>query len=761
MKKQRKKKKPQKSLLRFITLTAFTILTVFVLFFVLINAGWFGILPSESELKKIKHETATLVYSSDEVLLGKYFDENRTKIQWEDIPEHLVNALVATEDARFFSHEGIDGRSYLRVFFKTILMGDKSSGGGSTITQQLAKNLFGRNDYAVFSLPINKAKEIVVARRLEDVYSKNEILLFYLNTVPFGENVYGVEAAATRYFNKTTSQLTVPEAATLVGLLKANTYYNPRLHPGHALKRRNLVLNLMKRHGYISEKERKKYHSTPLQLDYSNYSLEGPANYFLYQVKQKARNILRKQQQKNGVEYDLEKDGLTIHTTLNAELQKLVKESAHEHLEKMQPQLDRQMEGKKNRYISSVKNDKKKKRVIYTWEGVKVREMTVSDSLWHYKKMLNAAAMIADPRDGRVKVWVGGNHFRYLPFDLIHAKRPAASVFKPILYSAALNEGYDACTYLSNEKKSYSEFDDWEPENYDRKSGGEVAMWYALAHSMNLPTIDLYSKMGHEPLDYTYQSLGFEGKLPRKPSVALGVKDVSLAELVRAYAAFANLGKLPHLRVIERILDQNGKVLYNAPQKKNEQAITTEQSEKITAMLSRAARKGTGAALYSRYGVRADLAAKTGTSQQYRDARFMCYNRDMVFGVWVGANDPQIHFNSGHFGSGAALALPVAGKTIKKMQRDSRLQRAYLRPMDLAVDTTIMMACNPKRTGGPVEGFINGIRDKIKNLFNGKDTTAQEDNTSPDGENRNKEGKIKKFFKKIFGSKEKKDEDEN
>lgn len=497
----------------------------------------------------------------------------------------------------------------------------------------------------------------------------------------------------------------------------------------------------------------------PLQLDYSNYSLEGPANYFLYQVKQKAKNILRKQQQNNGVEYDLEKDGLTIYTTLNAELQKLVKEAAHEHLEKMQPKLDRQLRGKKDSYISLVKNDTKKKREIYTREGVKVRKMTVSDSLWHYKKMLNASAMIADPRDGKVKVWVGGNHFRYLPFDLVRAKRPAASVFKPILYSAALNEGYDACTYLSNEKKSYSEFDDWEPENYDRKSEGEVAMWYALAHSMNLPTVDLYFKMGHEPLEYAYQSLGFEGVLPHEPSVALGVKDVSLVELVRAYAAFANLGRLPQLRIIERILDQNGKVLYKAPQRQNEQAIAPEQSEKITAMLSRAARKGTGAALYNKFGVQADLAAKTGTSQQYKDARFMCYNRDMVFGVWVGANDSRIHFDSGHFGSGAALALPVAGKTIRKMQGDSRLQRAYLRSMDLAVDTAAMMACEPKKPKGPVEGFINGLRNKVKNLFNGNDTTDQEDTAAVDGENKKKEGKIKKFFKKIFGSKKKKDKD--
>ncbi len=756
-KRRKKKKKTQKRLTGFILGAAFLIVAFFILFVAVVKAGWFGKLPTKDELQSIQNQTATLVYSSDEVLLGKYFSQNRTKIDWNDIPQHLVNALVATEDARFFTHEGIDSKSYMRVLIKTIILGDESSGGGSTITQQLVKNLYGRTNYAIMTLPVNKVKEAIIAQRMEEAYSKREILLLYFNTVPFGENVYGIEAAANRYFNKNTSELTIPEAATLVGMLKANTYYNPRLHPEHAKKRRNLVLNLMNKQGYLSNKEKERFQAEPMDLNYANYSLKGPANYFLYQVKQRALDIIKTYNRENQTGYDLETDGLTIRTTLNARIQDLVKASIKKHLSTMQRHLDRQLTGQKEQYVAEVKKDKVEKREIFSWDGVKVREMTKSDSLWHYKKMLNASALMADPNTGNVKVWIGGNHYRYLPYDLVRARRAAASAFKPVLYAAALGEGFGPCTYLSNEEKIYKKFDGWKPANYDRSSGGEVAMWYALAHSMNIPTVDLYFKTGHEALDYTYRKLGFDTPLPEKPSMALGAKEVSLAELVRAYSAFSNNGFLPELKIIEKILDQNGKVLYRA-KKENAKALSGKQTEKITAILSRAAREGTGASLYNTYGVDAGLVAKTGTSQDYKDARFMCYNRNMVLGIWVGARDPEIHFNSGTYGSGAALALPIAGRTINKMERNGSLASRYLGPLNLSVDTASLMNCKPRREiKDSKDGFIKEAIDGIKNLFKGKDKKDKPgEAVQPDSSEKEKKksgSKVKRFFKKIFGKK--------
>ena len=755
MGKRKKKTSVSRRLIKHLLLAGFSFALLFILFIVFVKAGWFGCVPAESDLKRIQNETATLVYSSDDVLLGKYFDKNRTRIERSDVPEHLMQALIATEDARFYSHEGIDTRSYFRVFFKTLLLNDESSGGGSTITQQLAKNLFGRSDFALLTLPVNKVKEAVIARRLEEVYNKQEILMLYLNTVPFGENVYGVEAAANRYFNKSAQALTTPESATLVGLLKANTYYNPRLHPENAKERRNLVLSLMQRQDYISEKEKDEYQKVPLQVDYSNYSLKGPANYFLYQVKQQAKTILQKYERRNGVSYDLEKDGLKIHTYLHAGLQEMVKESIRTHLRRMQEKLDLELKGRKTDFIPALENDSPKKREVFTWKGVEVNQMTKRDSLWHYKKMLHAAALIANPESGKVRVWVGGNHHRYLPFDLVRARRPSASAFKPILYTAALEEGYDVCTYLDNKKKVYKRFDDWEPQNYDLESGGEVAMWYALANSMNIPTVDLYFKTGHEALDYIWRKMGFRDALPAEPAVALGAKEVSLAGLVQGYSVFANKGRVPQLKMIKRIENGNGEPIYQASETDAEKAVEPETAEKITAMLSRAAREGTGASLYGRYGVHSDFAAKTGTSEDFKDARFMCYNRDMVLGVWVGARDPEIHFRSGNYGSGAALALPIAGKAIKKMQKDPELRNEYLSPVNLAVDTSQMMSCPPLKEEGPIEGFLKDVTDGIKSIFKKKDSSRK--NEKPDTEKpKEKDGKFKKLINKIFGKEKKK-----
>ncbi len=312
------------------------------IFFASVYYEVFGHLYSEEELKEFKNETASLVLSDNKTIIGKFFAENRTNIEYNELPTHLVNALIATEDARYFEHQGIDSRSLIRVIIKTILLNNKSSGGGSTITQQLAKNMYGRKQYGPLSMPVNKTKEIILAYRLESIYSKEDILTLYLNTIPFGENVMGIESASGRFFNKSATQLKVEEAAVLVGMLKANTYYNPRLYLDHAMLRRNVVLAQMNKYNYLSEAETDSIQALPLILDDANLESEGVANYFLVQVKQEARDILKSLNKKFDTVYDIHKSGLIIETTLNLNLQKYALSAFESHLSVMQKRLRNQ-----------------------------------------------------------------------------------------------------------------------------------------------------------------------------------------------------------------------------------------------------------------------------------------------------------------------------------------------------------------------------------------------------------------------------------
>ncbi|MCK5775300.1 MAG: transglycosylase domain-containing protein, partial [Bacteroidales bacterium] len=413
-----------------------TIILLFALFFLSIYMGIFGALPNKIELADIHKEEASLVFSSDGSLLGKYFAENRTNISRKEIPDHLINALIATEDKRFYQHEGYDIRSYLRVFFKSILMGDRRAGGGSTITQQLIKNIYGRNYHNFLSMPINKVKEAIIASRMEAVYTKEEILVLYLNSVPFGENVYGIEAAATRYFDKHTIDLNIQESAILIGILKANTYYNPRLNPDNAKRRRNQVLALMEKEDFLSEIESDSIKVLPLELSYANYQKESPAAYFMYQVKRRAINILETKEASSGIHYDIEKDGLKIYTSLDIALQDFSQNAVSKQLKKMQGLLDKELKrnGRRQKWEKSLENiysndelSNISKREVFEWDGMKTEEISLADSLWHYHKMLNAAVLITDPKTGKVLTWVGGNHYRYLPYDMVYAKRQIAS----------------------------------------------------------------------------------------------------------------------------------------------------------------------------------------------------------------------------------------------------------------------------------------------------------------------------------------------
>ena len=733
-------------LIRFF-LVVLSLITLAVAVFVgAIYSGVFGPLPSTTELADIRDENATLVYSSDGILIGKIFAKNRTPVSRDALPQYLVDALICTEDVRFYSHNGIDNRSLLRVIIKSILMGNKASGGGSTITQQLAKNLYGRTEFGIMTLPVSKIREAIIAVRLEKVYGKDDILMMYLNSVPFGEDVYGIEAAANRYYNKTVSELDIDESALLIGLLKGNTYYHPRLHPDRALERRNLVLQLMKDQGKLQEDVFRRVVQLPLDLDYSNLSYEGPAQYFLYQVDKQARKILDEIKNKDDKEYNIERDGLTITTTLDSRLQRLASSAVRQQLSSMQKLFnnDPEVKNKKSLLEESFDNTTIEKRELWSWDGIQVEEITKLDSAWHYESMLNASVLIISPKTGHILTWIGGNHFRYLPYDLVLSKRMIASAFKPVLYATAFKKGIDPCDYLDNEEKVYEEYDNWAPKNYDETSGDETSVWYSLVHSLNIPTVDLYFKVGHKNLEDMCHLLGVEEVPPDNPSIALGTMNISLHEATRFYAAFANQGNLHQLSMIEKITDRNGEIIYELQIDPAEQVLETEVAETITAILQKTINEGTGIRMRSQFGIRAELAGKTGTSQDYSDAWFFSYSPELTCGVWVGARNPGIHFSSGSNGSGSALALPIAGNIFKEIDRNRDMRSKFLPPFNTPQIYRDMLECPGTRTKGAWNRFF-------ENLFKRK---KEEEETHADTTNITKENKVRQFFRDLFRKKQ-------
>ncbi|MCB0793251.1 MAG: transglycosylase domain-containing protein [Flavobacteriales bacterium] len=727
------------------------VMVAFAVLVIMVEQGLFGDLPSKEELAHIRQEEASLVLAADGTIIGKFFAKERTNIRMDDVPEHLIAALVSIEDARFFSHQGVDGASYLRVLFRTILGRDRSGGGGSTISQQLVKNLYGRGSHGPLTMPVNKTKEALLAYRLEQVYSKEEVLLLYLNSVPFGENLFGIEAAAQRFFGKPARSLDVQEGAVLIGMLKANTTYNPRLHPEAARSRRNVVLRAMSEQGHLDLAELQRLQALPIELNYRGTDAFDLYGYFNAQVEHEATAILEGLTKSDGDSHDLRTDGLRIHTTLEPDLQRLAARSAAGHLQRVQPALDKELAGRRDRKrweLQLPANERhagavRAMRELYDHGGLRVNSITRLDSLWHYHKLLHGAVLLMDPASGDVKAWVGGGHFRYLPYDLVHAKRGAASTIKPILYAAALEGGMEPCTYLDNRPRNYPEWNDWSPQNYAPDSlGGEVPLWYALTRSLNLPTVDLYFRTGPETLARVFERMGLPTAALEHPAVALGAVDVSLWQLVSAYSVFANTGQRAEPRTIDRITDASGKVIYQAKAPRKHQVLDRGTATTITAMLQRAVDEGTGSPLRTRFGVRSELAGKTGTGQEHSDAWFMVYTKDLVLGIWVGAMDPSVHFRSSA-GSGSQLALPIAGGILKEMERSSSLRRMYLTDRPNRTD----MDCPSWRKYNGLRHFMDGLGKQGPEARKPvKDYTRPDHPTPPK--------KKKGFFDRLFRNKE-------
>lgn len=624
-----------------------------------VQIGVFGRLPGKKELISFRNATASVVLSHEGETIGRFFSENRITIPFDQMPAHLINALVATEDARFYEHSGIDSRSLVRVVFKSILFSDRSSGGGSTITQQLAKNMYGRKDYRVFSVILNKTREVILAKRIEKVFTKDKILELYLNTVSFGENIYGIEAASQRYFSKKAADLKVEEAALLTGMLKANTMYNPRLYPQNAVRRRNVVLGQMEKYSYLEGRAADSLSALPIKLDYNKTDLSGPADYFMVRVRIETDRILNEISSFRGKEWDIERDGLIITTTLRMPLQQAAGEAFAAHMPRMQKRLNEQ----------------------YSTSSGRRALKGIPDSLKKMMTTLHAGLLAMDPATGAIMAWNGGIDFKTQPYDQILARRQLASVFKPFIFAAALEDGVEPCRYLDNDSVTLSGFNDWSPENYNHSYGGKYSLAGALAQSMNIPTFSLFLMIGFDKVDRLWQEMGFSFPLVNMPSLAMGTAEASILEVARAYAAFANGGMLVTPYLIESVKAPDGRILWQyMPPRRSDRVLSERSATLMAAMLEKAIREGTGASVHSAYGVKVPLAGKTGTSQNYADAWFAAFNPAMVIVSRVGASTPSIHFNSGSYGSGSALALPLVALTLKKVEKNKEIMSVINTP---------------------------------------------------------------------------------
>ena len=713
-------------MLRNLTKISIIIILFLFLFILSVYLGLFGHIETRSELLNYKNATASVVLSEEGDIIGKFYSENRTNASYDKIPPDLINALIATEDTRFFDHGAIDYRSLVRVFIKTVLFRRSESGGGSTLTQQLAKNMYGRRKFGPITIPVNKLKEIFLAARLEKVFKKEEILTLYLNTVSFGENIFGIETASLRYFNKKTDQLKVEESAVLVGILKANTRYNPHLNPGNALNRRNVVLNQMEKYNYLSKREADSLTRLPMALNYNDFESSGPADYFLVRVKEEAEKIIKDLYNTTGRGLDIEKDGLTITTTLNLTFQNYAIRSFHDHLSLMQTRLEDQYataagkriisgitEGELNRSGIKGRAADSVSLEVFNWSGREMKKTTVRDSLQTALTLLHAGLLAMDPETGAVKAWVGGIDFKTQPYDQILARRQLASVFKPVLYTAALEDGMGPCQYLDNDSIVLSGFEDYTPENYDHSYGGKYSLAGALAHSMNVPTFSLFLKIGFEKLDSMWRKMGFLFPIENNPSLPLGTAEANMLEIAIAYSCFANGGNRIVPFMIKSINDQNGNSIWENDTGSAKIRIMTERSAILmSAMLQKAIREGTGSSMPGVYKVVLPLAGKTGTSQNYADAWFAAFNPGLTIISRVGASSPLVHFNSGSYGSGSTLALPLVALTLRRVQQNPKLSAGFFVPFpDLPDELSGALDCPDFRE--------KSILDRIRDLLGG------------------------------------------
>ncbi|MCK5168975.1 MAG: transglycosylase domain-containing protein, partial [Bacteroidales bacterium] len=614
-------------------------------------------------------------------------------------------ALVATEDVRYYEHHGIDPRSTLRVLVKTIILFDRSSGGGSTITQQLAKNLYGRKDFGIMTIPVAKIKEMILARRIEKLYSKNEILELYLNTVSFGENTYGIETASIIFFNKQPSELKIEESAMLVGLLKANTSYNPRTNKEAAIKRRNIVLGQMHKYGYLRKEELDSLKQIPISIKYRKFThVEGLAPYFREYLRKRSLKILEAEKKPDGSIYNLYTDGLKVYTTLNGQMQDYLEQSVAGHLSKLQITFDDYWNGEEpwiknpklallqieqsQAYKSLIKKGLSQDEAItamkvprnteiFTWNGIKDTLISPLDSLLHHFKTLQIGSLVMNGHTGDILAWVGGVNYKYFKYDHVTSKRQqVGSTFKPFLYTLAMQEGeFSPCSKFANVQPRIELITGvvWEPANdNDERKGEEITLKYALATSNNWISGHLIKRYSPQSVIKMARKMGVNSPIPPVYSIALGSADLKLTEMVGAMNSFASKGVYVEPKFITRIEDKNGNVIADFIPKR-EEAMSEETAYLMLELMKGVIKYGTGRRLGWKYGFRHPIAGKTGTTNNQSDGWFMGITPQLTTGVWVGNEDRSVHFRTITLGQGSNMALPIWALYMQKVYADTTL----------------------------------------------------------------------------------------
>jgi penicillin-binding protein 1A len=713
-------------------------LGVLLLFFLFASWGLFGSMPSFVDLENPDSNLATEIISSDGVILGKYFEKNRSQLKYADLPKNLVDALVATEDERFYEHSGIDGRGTLRAI---ITLG--TNGGASTLTQQLAKQLFhGEGSKFLPFRIVQKIKEWIIAIRLERQYTKNEILAMYCNVYDFGNYSVGVSSAAQTYFSKAAKDLTIDESAILVGMFKNSGLYNPVKNPQGVKNRRNVVLLQMEKGGIITKNQKLKLQTLPISLHFKLEShREGTATYFREYLRDYMKKWAEKNKKADGSDYNIYKDGLKIYTTIDSRMQLHAEEAVAKHMQNLQEQFFSEAKTNKNapfvnisdaetqriinqsmkasyRWIVMAEMDKseeeikasftkKTKMTVFTWKGERDTIMTPLDSIRYYKHFLQSGLMSMEPQTGNIKAWVGGINYKYFQYDHVgQGARQVGSTFKPFVYATAIEQiGMSPCdTVLDGpfmiRKGRHHVTEDWEPRNSDNRYRGMVTLKQGLANSINTVSAKLIDKTGPEAVVELTHKLGVKSEIPVQPSIALGAVDITVEDMVAAYGTFANQGVYVKPQFISRIEDKSGVIIYE-PIPESHDVLNKDIAFAVIKLLEGVTESGSGARLRTSGGGSGDnrwtgypymftnpIAGKTGTTQNQSDGWFMGMVPNLVTGVWVGCEDRSARFKSLTYGQGATAALPIWGYFMKLCYDDQSLKVSkedFDRPPNLSI----------------------------------------------------------------------------
>lgn len=684
-----------------------------IVFFFCIAKGVFGTMPTFEELENPQTNLATQIISCDGKVLGSYYVENRSNVRYSDLSPYLPQALISIEDERFEQHSGIDTKSLFRVAYG-VLSGNKK-GGGSTITQQLAKNLFPRDEnLSTVKLVIRKFQEWITATKLEYNYSKDEIIAMYLNTVAFGHNAYGIRSAAKTFFDKDPKNLTIEESALMAGVVNAPTRFSPVRNPERSLQRRNLVLKSMEKNGFLTEAQYDSISQIP--IDMSHFGVmdhnSGQATYFREQLRKELTAWSETHLRPDGRPYNIYRDGLKIYTTIDSRMQQYAEEAVKEFMGgSLQPSFYKHWEGRKNAPFSlnskdqidelleasmkrsdryrTLKNqgmdpdsirkvfDIPTEMTVFSWNGPIDTVMTPWDSILYYKWFLQASLVSVESHTGHVKAYVGGIDYRYFKYDhVMQAQRQVGSTFKPFLYTLAMQEGeYTPCTKIPNIPYNIQLEDGrfWSPRN----SGGkhvneEVTLKWALAQSNNWISAYLMNRFGPQAVITMARRMGVESPIDPVPAICLGVCDLKLMEMVGAMSTFANQGVYIKPMFITKIEDKNGNVIARFAPEESE-AMNEVTAYKMVELMKGVVQSGTGVRLRYKYNLNNPIAGKTGTTQKNSDGWFMGITPDLTTGVWVGAEDRSVHFRTTELGQGSRTALPIWALYMQRVYADPTL----------------------------------------------------------------------------------------